>query len=544
MEYIYDPHRREASFLEVNTRLQVEHPVTEARYRLDLVEWMLRLAQGETDVLNELREPSGAAVEARVYAENPDRGFAPSVGTITHSRFPDTGEASVRVDRWIETGTQVSAHYDPLLAKIIVSGPDRRSAWANLRDALAASRIDGIATNLGLLRSIAEDESVLDARHSTSSLEHITDRTARLEVLSAGMLTTVQDLPGRLGYWHVGIPPSGPMDALSYRLGNRALGNDEAAAGLEITMSGPTLRFHVRADVMVTGAPTPVTLDGTRMPQWEPITVPAGSVLEIGTAERGMRSYLLVAGGLDLPMVMGSASTFDLGKMGGHAGRALTTGDVIGIRSPGDHQAAHAVPEPERPVFATEWQLPTLEGPHAAPEFFTRADMETFYATAWEVHFNSARTGVRLVGPRPQWARADGGEAGLHPSNIHDTPYAIGTVDYTGDLPILLGPDGPSLGGFTCPATVATAHLWKLGQLRPGDTVRFIPITEDQAREALEDPLRELVPGREAVTDGGILYSAPATPGTPAFALRRSGDANLLAEFGEQALEMLSLIHI
>ncbi len=104
------------------------------------------------------------------------------------------------------------------------------------------------------------------------------------------------------------------------------------------------------------------------------------------------------------------------------------------------------------------------------------------------MHFNSARTGVRLVGPRPNWARPDGGEAGLHPSNIHDTPYAVGAVDYTGDLPILLGPDGPSLGGFVCPATVATGERWKLGQLRPGDTVRFVPVGADTRRRCGRAP--------------------------------------------------------
>ena len=112
-------------------------------------------------------------------------------------------------------------------------------------------------------------------------------------------------------------------------------------------------------------------------------------------------------------------------------------------------------------------------GPHGAPDFFTHEDIEMFFATAWKVHYNSDRTGVRLIGPKPTWARKDGGEAGLHPSNIHDNAYAVGTVDFTGDMPVILGPDGPSLGGFVCPATIRHAELWKIGQLRPGDLVRF-----------------------------------------------------------------------
>src|ERR1035441_3097963 len=130
------------------------------------------------------------------------------------------------------------------------------------------------------------------------------------------------------------------------------------------------------------------------------------------------------------------------------------------------------------------WQLAVISGPHADAEFFTAADLDSLYAVEWEVHFNSARTGLRLVGPRPTWARTDGGEAGLHPSNIHDTPYSVGAVNFTGDLPILLGPDGPSLGGFVCPATVVTSQRWKLGQLRPGDRLRFVPVSRTPRRRA------------------------------------------------------------
>ena len=116
-----------------------------------------------------------------------------------------------------------------------------------------------------------------------------------------------------------------------------------------------------------------------------------------------------------------------------------------------------------------------LYGPHGAPDFFTPEDIEMFFSTAWKVHHNSDRTGVRLIGPKPAWARQDGGEAGLHPSNIHDNAYAIGTVDFTGDMPVILGPDGPSLGGFVCPATIVHAELWKMGQLRPGDPSASAP---------------------------------------------------------------------
>ena len=119
------------------------------------------------------------------------------------------------------------------------------------------------------------------------------------------------------------------------------------------------------------------------------------------------------------------------------------------------------------PEISHDWELGVLYGPHGAPDFFTEEDIATFFAATWEVHYNSNRTGVRLIGPKPKWARADGGEAGLHPSNIHDNAYAIGSVDFTGDMPVILGPDGPSLGGFVCPVTIVQAELWKIGQLRP-----------------------------------------------------------------------------
>ncbi|NGO10117.1 5-oxoprolinase/urea amidolyase family protein [Streptomyces sp. HC44] len=514
VEFVYDAAREEAYFLEVNTRLQVEHPVTEEIYGVDLVAWMLRLARGDSEVVRDPGAPRGHAVEARVYAEDPSREHRPSAGLLTRVEFPP----GVRVDGWVETGTEVTTSYDPMLAKIVAYGSDRADALARLDDALAGTRVDGIETNLGLVRAALASEDFRAATHSTATLAGVSDPTPRIEVVSGGTLTTVQDWPGRIGYWQVGVPPCGPMDDLSFRLGNRALGNDEGTPGLECTLRGPSLRFTHETTVCVTGAPAPVTVDGAAVAQWEPVTVPAGGVLEIGAPrEHGLRTYVLFAGGLDIPAFLDSAATFTLGGFGGHGGRALRTGDVLhggAIASSGA-----AVPEDERPVFGAEWQVSALEGPHAAPEFFTEDDIHDFYAADWKVHFNSARTGVRLIGPKPRWARTDGGEAGLHPSNIHDTPYAVGAVDYTGDMPVLLGPDGPSLGGFVCPATVISAERWKLGQLRPGDTVRFIPVDVAGAR-------------RPAIVDGGVL----ARDGDVTY--RRSGDDSLLVEFGPMQLDL------
>jgi urea carboxylase len=169
------------------------------------------------------------------------------------------------------------------------------------------------------------------------------------------------------------------------------------------------------------------------------------------------------------------------------------------------------------PVYGSHWNVAVTYGPHGAPDFFTQRDIDVFFETNWEVHYNSSRTGVRLIGPKPQWARADGGEAGLHPSNIHDNAYAVGAIDYTGDMPVILGPDGPSLGGFVCPAVIVRADLWKVGQLRPGDTIRF----EQVARNA-----------------SPILYQAQAAEDRVAVCYRHSGEDYLLVEYGPPVLDI------
>ncbi|WP_127783396.1 urea carboxylase [Rhodococcus sp. X156] len=550
VEFVYDPVRGEASFLEVNARLQVEHPVTESVTGVDLVAWMLRAAQGDTTFLDAYPDGSvpvsGAAVEARVYAEDPHHDFRPSAGTLTHVALPDL--PGVRVDGWVRSGSDVSTSYDPLLAKVITAGGTRDAALDALGAALAQTRMDGIETNLGLLRAIVSHPVVRAAAHSTATLADVTDPTPRIEVERAGLMTTVQDWPGRVGLWQVGVPPSGPMDDLSFRLGNTALGNDEGAPGLECTVSGPALRFTHATDVCVTGAEVAVTVDGDPVPQWQPVRVPAGGVLDVGTVDGtptgsgGLRTYVLVAGGLDVPAYLGSAATFTLGQFGGHAGRALRPADVLRAHAT-EAQATTGVAADVRPAMTRSWQLAVTEGPHGAPEFFTPDDIATLLETSYEVHFNSARTGVRLVGPTPQWARTDGGEAGLHPSNIHDNAYAIGALDFTGDTPILLGPDGPSLGGFVCPVTVVTADRWKLGQLAPGDTVRFVPV-----QVAAAPSPRDLSATRGAATvavastggdgDSGVLHRDPRGDGLPSITVRRSGDDNVLVELGDIVLDL------
>ncbi|WP_458094000.1 urea carboxylase [Roseomonas sp. WA12] len=547
VEYIYDREREEFYFLEVNTRLQVEHPVTEAVLGIDLVEWMVRTAAGEPPALDALPTPKGASIEVRLYAEDPAHGFQPSPGTLTEVSFPD----NVRVDGWVSTGTEVSPYYDPMLAKLIVHGADRDDAIGRLRAALDATRLGGIATNLDYLRQVVASPDFLAGDVSTRALSRFAYHAMAAEVLEPGTFTTVQDYPGRVGHWDVGVPPSGPMDDLAFRLGNRIVGNGEDAAGLECTLAGPTLRFHTDGLIALTGAPAPATLDGVAVNWWAPVPVRAGQVLAIGRATSGCRSYLAVRGGFNVPLYLGSRSTFVLGQFGGHAGRVLRSGDMLplGRTAPGTPGAA---PDALVPSYPTEWRVGVLYGPHGAPDFFTPESIETFFGAAWEVHYNSNRLGIRLIGPKPGWTRSDGGEAGLHPSNVHDCEYAIGSVNFTGDSPVILTRDGPSLGGFVCPVTIAKAELWKVGQAKPGDRIRFVPMTfdaalalehaQDAAVASLAAPSPVPTPAPNLQPAGTVsacmLAELPPEGDRPAVTYRQAGDRYILLEYGPPVLDL------
>ncbi|HEY3697012.1 urea carboxylase [Phenylobacterium sp.] len=569
VEFLYDAERGDFFFLEVNTRLQVEHGVTEQVTGVDLVEWMVRGAAGDYGFLDEPRAPpKGASIQARLYAEDPDQDYRPSSGVLTQVRFPE----DARADAWVADGSEVSAFYDPLLAKLIVTAPDRATAVRALQVALDATRLAGLETNLGWLRQVARSEAFVSGQVSTGALAGIAYTPRTVRVLSGGPATTVQAYPGRLGYWNVGVPPSGPMDALAFRLAARLLGDAEDVAGLEITALGPSLLFNAAATACLAGAAVEAALDGVPVEPYAPFAVAAGQTLKIGRVKgAGLRAYLLVQGGFEIPDFMGSRASFTLGGFGGHAGRTLAAGDVLHLAGTAGAPAP-ALAENLRPALAKAWTVRVLTGPHGAPDFFTADDMAMVAGSDWQVHYNSNRTGVRLIGPKPQWARRDGGEAGLHPSNIHDNAYAVGAVDFTGDMPIILGPDGPSLGGFVCPFVVVQADLWKLGQLAPGDTLRFSVVTDAQAvaaeraQDAFIAGVAAADPAPEGEGDPGVStpsvgfaagspWGGASTPdassafspilGTiepqghrPRVVYRRQGDRHLLVEYGPIVLDL------
>jgi len=582
VEFIFDADEQAFYFLEVNTRLQVEHGVTELVWDADLVESMLAVAAGKGQhALAELakKQPTGHAIQVRLYAEDPNKNFQPCAGLLTQVQWPDKtllqdDNSTLRIDRWIEAGLEVSPLFDPMLAKVIVWSANRYQAINNTENILKNIFIYGIETNLAYAEAILASEVFRLGLMTTSTLKQFKFTPATVDVVSAGLQTTIQDYPGRRGYWHVGVPPSGPFDAKAFRLGNKLLENDDEASGLEFMLEGPTLQFNTPATVVLTGAGFHAELDGKSVVAEVVTQVQAGQSLRIGKlAGAGARGYLLINGGFACPAYLGSQSTFTLGQFGGHAGRALRTGDVLHIKNtdnkhrndikniptqiPAGQASTEAKNQPgiagagrTSPESVNYTTLRVVYGPHGAPDFFTANDIATFFAAEWEVHYHSSRTGIRLLGPKPEWARSDGGEAGMHPSNIHDNAYAIGSIDFTGDMPVILGPDGPSLGGFVCPATVIQADLWKLGQLKAGDKIRFVPVKVETAVALLRQYEADIA-SPDLKADKLPYHRLPNDPAEPPVKLilpagenevhtvyRVAGDGNVLVEYGEQVLDL------
>jgi biotin-dependent carboxylase-like uncharacterized protein len=303
------------------------------------------------------------------------------------------------------------------------------------------------------------------------------------EVVEGGIQTTVQDYPGRRGMLAKGFFPGGPMDHFAHRGANLLVGNPESAATIEITLGNFRLRFDSDATIAICGADAPVTVDGEEIASWQSHSVSAGAELAIGIAPGpGFRLYLAVEGGFDVPPLFGSRATYTMGALGGFEGRPLRAGDRLPLGEAAGDGAGRRLRDGARPQYSREWEVRAMRGPHAAPDFLTENDMETLFGRPWPVDRNSNRTGVRLESHDFEWARQSGGIAGGHPSNILDNSYPVGAININGDLPVILGPDGPTAGGFVVAAAVIHADFWKIGQFRPvGDTVRFREVSIDEA---------------------------------------------------------------
>ncbi len=305
-----------------------------------------------------------------------------------------------------------------------------------------------------------------------------------IDVVVPGLETSVQDFPGRIGFWNQGFPPSGPFDSWSFRLANLLVGNPAGAAGLECQYVGPTLKFTQAAVIAVTGADMTATLDGTPVPLWQSVAVKADQVLKMGPAKSATRAYIAIAGGIDTVPWLGSRSTFHKAGVGGLAGSALKKGSQIPVAYATGTPGRSVKPQC-RPAFSStkQWQIEVVPGPD--DDWIDAAGQARFLDSDWKLSGKSDRTGFRLDGP--QWTFTSKAydklpENGSEPSNIIDHGYPLGAINLAGQTPIILVSDGPSMGGFINPYTVPSAAFWKLGQSRPGDVYRFKAVSVDEAQ--------------------------------------------------------------
>ena len=296
-----------------------------------------------------------------------------------------------------------------------------------------------------------------------------------IEILEPGPQTTVQDL-GRRGHLRYGIPPSGPLDMFSFVLANRLAGNADEAAALECTLSGPRLRVERACALAVTGAEVAVSVNGSAAECWTTLTLAAGDIVRIGAARSGLRCYLAFGGGLDVPLRLGSRSTYLRGRLGGVEGRALRKGDRIALL-PAELAAVRALPAAARPVHGNETRVRVVLGPQA--ERFTPKGIDAFLHAAYALLPQSDRMGARLRGEPIEHVCGH---------DIVSDGIAAGSVQVPGDgQPIVLLADRQSTGGYTKLATVCSFDLGRIAQLRPGQTVRFEALDIGQAHAALRE---------------------------------------------------------
>ena len=303
---------------------------------------------------------------------------------------------------------------------------------------------------------------------------------------------------------NVGFPHAGPMDPLAFQIANLLVGNARGTAGLECTLDGPELHFLAPAVIAICGAPMDVKLDESPISLWARIHVRAGQKLKIGkTTGGGCRSYLAIHGGL--PSVaewFGSKATSPGVAVGGYQGRQLAAGDLLAINRdiPDFGHEPLALPKKIIPQYPSHWDIFAMVGPYEEG-YLRPEDVEMIYKTKWQISHNAARGGIRLIGPKPKWARADGGEGGAHPSNVVEYGYPVGTLNWTGDDPCIFPVDCPDFGGFVSSTTIIKADYWRLGQMKAGNTMQYKKVSLEDAL-ALRMRVNRFIDSVEKVCNG------------------------------------------
>lgn len=301
-----------------------------------------------------------------------------------------------------------------------------------------------------------------------------------LDILEPGLLTTVQDT-GRPGYYNVGIPQSGSMDQLSAEMANACVGNGVDEAVLECTYIGPVLRTTAPAVVAVTGAPVDVFVNGKPRQQWSRLELAADDVISFGIIKGGTRYYLAVAGGIDVPVVLGSRSSYVLGAIGGFDGRALRAGDRVPVGTAVETSGLSGILPGLRPKFLKQLDVRVLVGLY--DHRLTDMGLERLLTATWKLTSVADRMGLRYSGPEVEWKpREQPFGAGSDPSNIVDAGYAVGSIQIPGGKePIVLHRDAVSGGGYAMVATVISADMDLLARSAPGTLTRFRSVTMDEA---------------------------------------------------------------
>ncbi len=315
-----------------------------------------------------------------------------------------------------------------------------------------------------------------------------------LKVLIPGIEVVVEDWPGRLGYLGKGMAPAAAMDNVALGFANLLVGNPPGEAGLEIAGGYFQAEFGADTVIAVTGTDMKPTLNDQPVPGWESIAVEKGDVIKFSHfGEFGFRSYLAVAGGIDVPVYLGSKSTCLFGSYGGFEGRKLQSGDVLKFGPPVrdlKSLAGRKVRKEVIPEYQREWVLRVIPGPNTAPEYVTGEGMKFLFSHSFKIQHSSNRSAYRLDEVKEGFfAREGGGVGGSHPSNIVDHAYAMrGALNICGNTPILLIADGPTLGGYICVMSVINADLWKVGQGTPSrDYVKFVSTTQEEAVRARQE---------------------------------------------------------
>ena len=308
-----------------------------------------------------------------------------------------------------------------------------------------------------------------------------------LRIVNPGLATTVQDL-GRPGYFHLGIPISGAMDRLALRTANLLVGNPEGAAALEAVFMGPEILFEKDAVVAVTGAEMPILIDGEVQPGWMSLAIRAGQTLSFDYLRNGARIYIAVAGGIDVPMVLGSRSTYLVGALGGYSGRALQAGDHLDVGGEMSGVAGRSLPDRLRRGSGRIQELRVLPGLYW--HRITPESQKTFFSDEWSVAPEADRMGYRFRrGHKLSFVeREQPFGAGSDPSNIVDSCYPYGSIQVPGGSePIVLHRDAVSGGGYFMVGTVISADMDLIGQLQPNMTLRFREVDMAEALAARQE---------------------------------------------------------